>query len=81
MLCPHLGHFDLDLLACPLEDWTVDGSPSDCVETILRARDEIGLNRIGFTIYSLPPSPQARIEYLQMIAEDIVGKVKAKALA
>jgi len=31
--------------------------------------------KVGFTIYSLPPSPQARIEYLQMIAEDIVAKV------
>jgi alkanesulfonate monooxygenase SsuD/methylene tetrahydromethanopterin reductase-like flavin-dependent oxidoreductase (luciferase family) len=59
----------------PLDDWTVHGSPKDCVETLLRARDEIGLNRVGFTIYSLPRSPQARIEYLQMIAEEIVGKV------
>jgi len=59
----------------PLDDWTVHGSPRDCVETLLRARDETGLNRIGFTIYSLPRSPQARIEYLQMIAEEIVGKV------
>ena len=59
----------------PLDDWTVHGSPQDCVETLLRARDEIGLNRVGVTIYSLPRSPQARIEYLQMIAEEIVGKV------
>ncbi|HLH21891.1 MAG TPA: LLM class flavin-dependent oxidoreductase [Chloroflexota bacterium] len=58
-----------------LDDWTVHGSPADCVETLLRARDEIGLNAIGFTIYSLPPSPQERIEYLQMIAEEIVAKV------
>lgn len=59
----------------PLDDWTVHGSPNDCVETLLRARDEIGLNRIGVTIYSLPRTVQARIEYLQMIAEEIVGKV------
>jgi alkanesulfonate monooxygenase SsuD/methylene tetrahydromethanopterin reductase-like flavin-dependent oxidoreductase (luciferase family) len=58
-----------------LDDWTVHGSPADCVETLLRARDEIGLNAVGFTIYSLPPSPQERIEYLQMIAEEIVAKV------
>ncbi len=58
-----------------LDDWTVHGSPKDCVETLLRARDEMGLNRVGFTIYSLPRAPQARIEYLQMIAEDIVRKV------
>ena len=59
----------------PLDDWAVHGSPADCVEKILWARDELGLNRIGFTIYSLPRSPQARIDYLQMIAEDIVAKV------
>lgn len=58
-----------------LDDWTVHGSPQDCVETLLRARDEMGLNRIGVTIYSLPRAPQARIEYLQMIAEEIVRKV------
>jgi alkanesulfonate monooxygenase SsuD/methylene tetrahydromethanopterin reductase-like flavin-dependent oxidoreductase (luciferase family) len=60
-----------------LDDWTVHGSPVDCVETLLRARDEMGLNRVGFTIYSLPRSPQARIEYLQRIAEEIVRKVTA----
>ena len=58
-----------------LDDWTVHGSPKDCVETLLRARDEMGLNRVGFTIYSLPRAPQARIEYLQMIADEIVRKV------
>ena len=59
----------------PLDDWTIHGSPQDCVETLLRARDEMGLNRVGVTIYSLPRSPQARIEYLQKIAEEIVRKV------
>jgi len=59
----------------PLDEWTVHGSSNDCVETLLRARDEMGLNRVGVTIYSLPRSPQARIEYLQMIAEEIVRKV------
>lgn len=58
-----------------LDDWTVHGSPKDCVETLLRARDEIGLNRVGFTIYSLRRTPQERIEYLQKIAEEIVCKV------
>jgi alkanesulfonate monooxygenase SsuD/methylene tetrahydromethanopterin reductase-like flavin-dependent oxidoreductase (luciferase family) len=65
--------------AVSLDDWTVNGSPADCVETLLRAQDEIGLNAVGFTIYSLPRSPQERIEYLQMIAEEIVAKVASKA--
>jgi alkanesulfonate monooxygenase SsuD/methylene tetrahydromethanopterin reductase-like flavin-dependent oxidoreductase (luciferase family) len=58
----------------PLEDWAVHGAPSDCVEKILQAGSS--LDGIGFTIYSLPPSPQARIEYLRMIAEEIVKPVK-----
>lgn len=58
-----------------LDVWTIHGSPADCVETLQRAREEIGLEYIGFTIYSLPVDVQARIDYLQMIAEDIVAKV------
>lgn len=59
----------------PLDDWAIHGSPRDCVEALLRGKEEMGLNRVGFTIYNLPRSPQQRIEYLQMIAEDIVQKV------
>ena len=59
----------------PLDDWTVYGSMSDCVERLLQAEEEIGLDGVGFTIYSLPPTPTERIEYLQMIAEDIVAPV------
>jgi alkanesulfonate monooxygenase SsuD/methylene tetrahydromethanopterin reductase-like flavin-dependent oxidoreductase (luciferase family) len=59
-----------------LADWTIHGSPVDCVETMLEARER-GLNGIGFTIYSLPPSASARIEYLQMIAEEIVARVSS----
>jgi hypothetical protein len=44
------------------------------VESIDRARS-LGLERIGFTIYSLPVDARARIDYLQMIAERIVAPV------
>ena len=54
-----------------LDDWTVHGSPRDCVETLRRGR-EMGLDKIGFTIYSLPREVQARVDYLQMIAEEIL---------
>ena len=59
----------------PLDDWTIHGSPQDCVEKLLWARQEVGVEYVGFTIYSLPTDVQARIDYLQMIAEDIVAKV------
>jgi hypothetical protein len=32
----------------------------------------MGLDGVGLTIYSLPRGPKARIEYLQMIAEEIL---------
>jgi hypothetical protein len=54
-----------------LDDWAVYGSARDCVETIRRAR-EMGLDRIGFTLDRLPRAPQARIDYLQMIADDVL---------
>lgn len=61
-----------------LDDWTIHGSTSDCIEMLETARDEYGLDAVGFTIYSLPRSVEARIEYLQQIAEEIVAPVKAR---
>ena len=55
-----------------------DGSPEDCVEAIARAR-EMGLERIGFTIYSLPREVDARIDYMQMIAERVLRPAGALA--
>ena len=56
------------------DDWTVHGSPRDCIEVLQRARD-MGLDRIGFTIYSLPRDVEARVDYLRMIAEEILRPV------
>jgi alkanesulfonate monooxygenase SsuD/methylene tetrahydromethanopterin reductase-like flavin-dependent oxidoreductase (luciferase family) len=57
-----------------LDAWTIHGSPRDCVETLERAR-ATGIERVGFTIYSLPADVRARIEHIQMIAEQIVAPV------
>jgi alkanesulfonate monooxygenase SsuD/methylene tetrahydromethanopterin reductase-like flavin-dependent oxidoreductase (luciferase family) len=59
----------------PLQDWTVHGSPTDCVETLLRARDDMGLSHISLTMYNLPRELPARLEYLERVAEDILRKV------
>src|SRR5213079_1246630 len=63
----------------PLESWAICGSPADCLETVARA-GAMGLDRIGFTIYSLPRETKARIDYLQMIAEDILRPAGAMGL-
>ncbi|MBI3326495.1 MAG: LLM class flavin-dependent oxidoreductase, partial [Nitrospinae bacterium] len=60
----------------PLDEWTLCGTPQDCVETLLHAREELGLTHISLTIYSLPRDLSARLEYLERIAEEIVRKVK-----
>ena len=65
--------FDIDP-----DDWTINGSPADCVETIQRAA-AMGLDGIGFTIYSLPREPAARIDYLRMIAEQVLRPAGALA--
>src|SRR5215831_11645444 len=62
----------------PLDDWTVHGSPADCVEIVQRAR-QMGLDRIGFTIYSLPRDVEARIDSMRMIAEEILRPAGALA--
>ena len=59
-----------------LDDWTVYGSPRDCVGTLRRAA-AMGVERVGLSIYSLPREVQARIDYLQMISEEIVRPVAA----
>src|SRR6266478_8325777 len=59
-----------------LDDWTINGTPAQCVETITRAH-EMGLDGIGLTIYSLPRGVAARVECLQMIAEEIVRPAAA----
>jgi alkanesulfonate monooxygenase SsuD/methylene tetrahydromethanopterin reductase-like flavin-dependent oxidoreductase (luciferase family) len=62
----------------PLDDWTLNGSPKDCVDALARAR-QMGLDKIGVTIYSLPREVRARIDYLQMIAEEVVKPAEALA--
>ena len=59
-----------------LDDWTINGTPAQCLEAIARAH-QMGLDGIGLTIYSLPRGARARIEYLQMIADEIVRPAAA----
>jgi len=63
--------FDADLDA-----WTINGTAAQCLETVARAR-ALGVDGIGLSIYSLPRGVSARIEYLQMIAEQIVRPASA----
>ena len=55
-----------------LADWTVVGSPQDCAETIVRCREETGMEHIGFGCLNLPKGKTARLEYLQLISEELL---------
>src|SRR6059036_4264200 len=72
---PSMVRLELDF-DTSLDDWTINGTPRECLETIARARER-GLDGIGFTIYSLPREVKARIEYLRMIADEIVRPAAA----
>jgi alkanesulfonate monooxygenase SsuD/methylene tetrahydromethanopterin reductase-like flavin-dependent oxidoreductase (luciferase family) len=55
-----------------LADWAVIGSPQDCAETIVRNHRENGLEYIGFGCLNLPKEKTARLEYLQLISEELL---------
>jgi alkanesulfonate monooxygenase SsuD/methylene tetrahydromethanopterin reductase-like flavin-dependent oxidoreductase (luciferase family) len=59
----------------PLQDWTVCGAPQDCVEMLQHARDAMGLTDISLTMYNLPHELPARLEFLDLVAEEILRKV------
>ena len=59
-----------------LDAWTINGTAAQCLESLARART-LGLDGVGLSIYSLPRGVTARIEYLQMIAEQIVRPAAA----
>ena len=55
-----------------LGDWAIVGSPQDCAETIVRCHEETGLEYIGFGALNLPKGKSARLEYLQLISEELL---------
>ena len=55
-----------------LANWAIVGSPQDCAETIVRCHEENGLEHIGFGALNLPNGKAARLEYLQLISEELL---------
>ena len=55
-----------------LQDWAVAGSPQDCAEIINRCREEDGLDYIGLASLNLPAEFSARLDYLQLISEELL---------
>ena len=59
-----------------LADWAVAGSPQDCAEIINRCREEEGLDYIGLASLNLPGEFSARLEYLQLISEELLPRLQ-----
>ena len=55
-----------------LANWAIVGNPQDCAETIARCHEENGLDHIGLGALNLPKGKSARLEYLQLISEELL---------
>ena len=58
-----------------LSDWAIAGSPEDCAETILKQHEEFGLDYIGLACLNMPKGLSARLEYLQLISEELLPRL------
>ena len=55
-----------------LTDWAIAGSPQECAEQITRAYQEDGVRYIGLGFLNMPSEHKARLEYLQLISEEVL---------
>jgi hypothetical protein len=56
-----------------LTEWTIVGTPADCVEAIRRRDAEIGIDFIGLNFANLPGDLAARRDYLQWVSEEVLA--------
>jgi alkanesulfonate monooxygenase SsuD/methylene tetrahydromethanopterin reductase-like flavin-dependent oxidoreductase (luciferase family) len=58
----------------PLE-WSIVGTPDDCVEQLQRYNRETGIEFIGAGLVNMPKDHSARLEYLQYVSETVFSKL------
>ena len=59
----------------PLEEWTVIGSPAQCLETLARSQEEDRVQYAGLTFINFPAEHSARLEYLHRFSEEVMGRL------
>ena len=57
-------------------DWSIVGTPEDCVEAISRHREEIGFEFVGVSFSNLPKDHSARMEHVQYVSEEVFSKFR-----
>jgi alkanesulfonate monooxygenase SsuD/methylene tetrahydromethanopterin reductase-like flavin-dependent oxidoreductase (luciferase family) len=55
-----------------LSEWAIVGSPQDCAETIVQQHEAFGLDYVGLASLNLPKGMPARLEYLQLVSEEML---------
>ena len=58
-----------------LEDWAIVGDADQCIEGIIKHRDNSRSGYMAFTFLNLPAELQARKDYLQNAWENVLSKV------
>ena len=56
-----------------LTEWTIVGTPADCVEAIRRRNAEIGIDFVGLNFANMPGELAARRDYLQWVSEEVLA--------
>ena len=59
----------------PIHEWTIIGSPSECLETLARSESEDRVQYAGLTFINFPAEHSARMEYLQRFSEEVIRKL------
>ena len=59
----------------PIHEWTIMGSPSECLETLARTEREDRVLYAGLTFINFPAEHSARMEYLQRFSEEVIRKL------
>jgi len=58
-----------------LSEWAIVGSPEDCAETIIQQHEAFRLDYVGLASLNLPKGLPARLEYLQLISEELLPRL------
>ena len=65
----------LDLTVGDQTDWAILGSHEDCLEGLLRCRDEYKLTHVSLNFYNLPDDVSARCEAVEEFGEKVVRQL------